>query len=133
MGQYITWKPFYTVNDPAMDAQHRQIIEILNTLYASLDTADAAVVTRRAMDQLVRYTHTHFADEERVLREIAYPDLTEHKALHDQMRRRTMALSQNLNLVTARDMLVLLKDWWLGHIQDEDKKYAPYLGAVTIS
>jgi hemerythrin len=132
MRQYITWKPFYTVNDPAMDAQHRQIIEILNTLYAALDAADAALVTRRAMDQLVRYTHTHFADEERVLKEISYPDLTAHKALHDQMRRRTMALSQNLNLVTARDMLVLLKDWWLEHIQGEDKNYAPYLGALTV-
>jgi hemerythrin len=43
-----------------------------------------------------------------------------------------MALSQNLNLVTARDMLVLLKDWWLEHIQGEDKKYSPYLGAVTV-
>jgi hemerythrin-like metal-binding protein len=86
MGQYITWKPFYTVNDPALDAQHRQIIEILNTLYLALNAADTVAVTRRAMDQLVRYTHTHFADEERVMKEIGFPDLTAHKALHDQMR-----------------------------------------------
>jgi hemerythrin len=33
--------------------------------------------------------------------------------------------------VTARDVLVFLKDWWLGHIQGEDKKYAPYLQAVA--
>jgi hemerythrin-like metal-binding protein len=131
MRQYITWKQFYTVNDPALDAQHRQIVETINDLYTAMNGTDAVAATKRAMDQLVRYTHTHFADEERVLTEIAYPDLIAHKALHDQMRRRTIAMSQNLNLVTARDMLVLLKDWWLEHIQGEDKKYATYLGALA--
>ena len=131
MRQYITWKQFYTVNDPALDAQHRQIIDTINSLYAAMDGADAATATKRAMDELVRYTHTHFADEERVMKEIGYSDLIAHKALHDQMRRRTIAMSQNLNLVTARDMLVLLKDWWLEHIQGEDKKYAAYLGALA--
>jgi hemerythrin-like metal-binding protein len=132
MGPYISWKQSYTVYDSGLDAQHKQIIETMNDLHSAMKGGDAVVATRRAMDLLVRYTHVHFANEERVLKEVAYPDFIAHKALHDQMRRRTIALSQNLNLVTARDMIVLLKDWWLDHIQGEDKKYSAYLGALAM-
>jgi hemerythrin len=131
MEPYITWKQFYSVNDLALDAQHKQITQTINELHAAMNGADPVAATKRAMDELVRYTHTHFASEERVMKEIGFPDFDAHKALHDHMRRRTIALRQNLNLVTARDVLVLLKDWWLDHIQGEDKKYAAYLGALT--
>ena len=32
---------------------------------------------------------------------------------------------------TARDVLVFIKDWWLNHIQGEDKTYAPYMEALA--
>ena len=63
------------------------------------------------------------------MQEAGYPEaeFEAHKALHDAMRQRTIGLRTHLTLVTARDVLVFLKDWWLDHIQGEDKKYAVYL------
>ena len=132
MPAYIAWKPFYTVSDPSLDAEHKQIIESINELYAALDAENAIAATRRTMDKMVQYTRTHFAHEEKILTEADYPDLQAHKKLHDDMRRRTIALRSHLDLMTARDVLVMLKDWWLGHIQGEDKKYAAYLQAVAV-
>jgi hemerythrin len=43
------------------------------------------------------------------------------------MRQKTLDLHDNTDLVTGHDLLAFLKDWWLGHIQSEDKKYAPYV------
>jgi hemerythrin-like metal-binding protein len=131
MEPYIAWKQFYSVNDPSLDAEHKQIIQGINDLHAAMNGADAAIATRNALDRMVRYTYSHFEHEERTLKEIAYPDFDAHKELHDHMRRRTIALRQHLNLVTARDVLVLLKDWWLDHIQGEDKKYAIYIGILA--
>ena len=88
-----------------------------------------AEVRKRVLDRLVEYTHTHFDHEEKIMQDAGFPEgeFEAHKALHDAMRRRTMGLRTHLNLVTARDVLVFLKDWWLDHIQGEDKKYAVYL------
>ncbi len=131
MATYITWKDYYSVNDPSLDAEHKQIIECINDLYSALQSPNSAVVTKRVLDTLVGYTHAHFAHEEQRLREGGFPTLEAHKALHDKMRQRTIGLRMNLNLVTARDALVFLKDWWVEHIQSEDKLYASYMPSLA--
>jgi hemerythrin len=129
MAAHIAWKDFYSVNDPALDVEHRQIIESINDLYDVWKNQAEAAVTKRVLDRLVQYTQTHFDHEEDVMKEAGFPEaeFEAHKALHDAMRRRTVGLRTHLTLVTARDVLVFLKDWWLTHIQGEDKKYAVYL------
>jgi hemerythrin-like metal-binding protein len=135
MAAYIVWKDFYSVNDPSLDAEHQQIIESINELYDAWENPAAAAATRRVLNRLVQYTQTHFDHEEKVMMEAGYPEaeFKVHKALHDAMRRRTMDLRTNLTLVTARDVLVFLKDWWLNHIQGEDKKFAGYVQLLPVS
>jgi hemerythrin len=132
MERYIAWKSHYSVGDPALDADHQQILQLINKMYEALELSDAAVRLREALDQLVRYTMTHFQREERVMQECGYPDFTDHKAVHDRMRRRTLGLRAHTSLMTNRDLLVFLKDWWTGHIQEQDKQYAPYLHGAAV-
>jgi hemerythrin len=35
-----------------------------------------------------------------------------------------------VGLIASQDLLFFLKQWWLNHIQGEDKKYAPCREAV---
>jgi hemerythrin len=132
MKKYIVWKEYYTVNDATLDEQHRQIIECINSLYDAMESVNANEAMKRVLDTLVRYTHEHFDYEEKILREVGYPEWAAQKATHDAMRRKTAALRSNLTLVTARDILVLLKDWWIDHIQGEDKQYAPYMQLTAV-
>ena len=127
MAAYIAWKDFYSVNNPLLDAEHKQIIESINELYVAMNGPMDSVAKKRVLERLVQYTQTHFDHEEKIMQEVDYPDLAAHRALHDDMRRQTIGLRTHLTLVTARDVLVFLKDWWLGHIQGEDKKYASYV------
>ena len=53
--------------------------------------------------------------------------------MHDKMRQRTIGLRDNAGLVTGRDLLVFLKEWWCNHIQEQDKKYAPYVSQLVKS
>ena len=110
-----------------LDSEHKQIIENINELYVTMNSPMDSVAKKRVLERLVQYTQTHFEHEETINREVDYPDLAAHKALHDEMRRKTIGLCTHLTLVTARDVLVSLKDWWLDHIQGEDKKYASYM------
>lgn len=131
MATYITWKNYYSVNDPSLDAEHRQIIGCINDLYSAWQAPTQGLVTKQVLDRLVQYTHTHFEHEEERMKEADFPNFEAHKALHDAMRRRTIDLRTHLTLVTARDVLVFLKEWWLEHIQGEDKLFASYLPTLV--
>ena len=131
MAAYITWKDYYSVNDPLLDAEHKQIIECINELYSAWQGSTQSEVTKRVLDKLVQYTQTHFEHEEELMKEADFPQFDAHKVLHDDMRRRTIGLRTHLTLVTARDVLVFLKGWWLEHIQGEDKLYSSYVPSLT--
>jgi hemerythrin-like metal-binding protein len=131
MGSYVTWKDHYSVGDEALDAQHQQILAIINELYDTIQQEVDHTVVAPLLDRLVQYTINHFRQEEECMRAHQYPDFAQHKALHDKMRQETLAWRDNANLVTGRDLLVFLKQWWCNHIQAQDKKYAPYLKVVV--
>ena len=97
----IAWKAEYSVDEPSLDAQHRQIIEFLNELRVAMQRGVAHEAIRPFLDQLVQYTVNHFQAEERILAAHQYPDLIQHQALHEKMRQRTVALRDNAGLVTG--------------------------------
>ena len=124
---YVTWKDFYSVGDPSLDAQHKQIIGVINELYEAMQQGKDRAVLKPITDRLLQYTLAHFEHEEQIMQEHEYPDFTQHTALHDKIRQKTIDLREHVSLVTGHDLLRFLKDWWVGHIQGCDKKYSPYL------
>jgi hemerythrin-like metal-binding protein len=132
MAAYVTWKECYSVNDPSLDAEHRQIIEHIDRLYWPMQGTMPGLAAERLLDNLIRYTRSHFDHEEERLKEIAFVEFKAHKALHDDMMRRIIDLRTRLTSLTACELLGFLKDWWLAHIQGEDKKYAVYLERVRV-
>jgi hemerythrin len=131
MSMAIEWKPFYSVGDAAIDSQHKQILAAISELCTALDRGNEQKVLKPLLDRLVQYTEDHFRAEEKAMEQSGYPDLAEHATEHAQLRKRTVDLRAYIHLITARDLLGFLKNWWLGHIQGQDKQYAPYLQAAV--
>jgi hemerythrin len=127
MNAFIVWSPFYSVGHPDLDGEHKQIIAMINDLFAALDHGNPQAVILGLLDRLLKYTQTHFDHEENVMRECGYPDLEQHQFLHDALRQKTVQLRADFNPAAGPDLLRFLKQWWIDHIQGEDKKYAPYL------
>jgi hemerythrin len=130
MPAYIHWNSYYSVGEPSLDAQHQQIIEMINNLFTEVQESSESQSVKSILDRLVQYTFDHFKHEEEIMEEVGYPALQAHRELHDKMRQRTLDLRMHWNDVAAHDLLHFLKVWWLEHIQDEDKRYAPHLQAV---
>jgi hemerythrin len=124
---YVTWKGFYSVGDASLDAQHKQIIGVINELYEAMQQGKDRLVLKPITDRLLQYTLAHFKHEEQLMQGREYPDFAEHKALHDTIRQKTGDLREHAYLVTGQELLRFLKDWWISHIQGQDKRYAPYL------
>ena len=131
MSTYVPWKEVYSVGDPSIDAQHKQVLLMINELRDAIQTDNEHEKVKRLLDRMVLYTINHFNHEEQVMKACSYPDFDNHKAKHDQMRQRTEGLRINLKLVTGHDVSRFLKDWWTNHIMAEDQCYVPYLNAAA--
>ncbi len=57
-----------------------------------------------------------------------YPNFKEHVELHERLMKRTLEITQEAISYKEPDMaLKFLKEWWIRHINEEDKNYAPYV------
>lgn len=133
MKSYVQWRTSYSVGEPSIDAQHKQILSIINDMYAAREAGKEHAERQKLLERLVQYTMTHFRHEEQIMLACGYSDFANHKKAHDRMRRRTLDLRDNLNLVTAHDLLCVLKDWWTNHIQAEDQCYVPFVSRTERS
>ena len=131
MPAFLAWKDYYTVHEPSLDAEHKQIIELIDSLYLAMQRRADQHVIGDVLERLVRYTMTHFGHEENQMREVGYPELDAHKACHDRMQERTLELRTQWDAASAPEVMRFLKDWWVNHIQGDDKRYAPFMAAAA--
>ncbi len=132
MAAYVTWNDCYSVGDRLLDAQHREIIQTIDRLYLPMQGATPGLAAERILDSLIRCTRAHFDHEEARQKEIVFAHAESHKALHDAMLQRMLDLRARLTSLPACDVLEFLRNWWLSHIQDEDRKYVVYLERVRV-
>jgi hemerythrin len=86
----------------------------------------------RSLDFLAGYSVKHFADEEKLQIQYAYPDYIRHKQLHEDFKLTTRGLQERLIREGATDALVdevctCLGDWFVSHIQGEDFALAAHI------
>ena len=124
---YVAWNEYYSVGDPLLDAQNKQIIGIFSELHEAMRKGEDHAALKPIVDRLLQHMLAHFAHEEQFMKENGYPDWSQHVLSHHKIQQRTRDLQEHAHL----DRLDFLKDWWMGHILDEDKKYMPCLHLLS--
>ena len=130
----ITWKDSYSVGNANIDGQHRRLMDLVNELHEAMRTGQANSVLGAILDQLVTYTHTHFAFEERVMAVSGYPGLAEHKKQHAELAERVAGLVAEWKtgrIALSMHVSNFLRQWLDSHILGSDKKYMPWCAAKT--
>lgn len=127
----IEWKPEYSVGDPAVDHEHRELIDLVNaTAGEILDGGDEAAIARGFGD-LYRAISAHFALEESQMRKAGYDKLVEHKGDHERLLdvlRDLMDNPQGTGSGPAEALARALEDWFAGHFRDHDARLHKRLG-----
>jgi hemerythrin-like metal-binding protein len=127
----LTWTHALSVGVPAMDEQHRVLIDLTNRLEAAMRDAKGKEVLGEVLDALVLYVQTHFGAEERLMAAAGYPELAAHQAIHEAMTKQVLAIQQSHRLGRAAltvQTLKFLGDWVEKHIRGTDMRYAALLG-----
>lgn len=122
-----------SVGVPALDADHRSIVRIVNLLQ-DIEGEDARRIVETVLDTLSVYCRYHFAREERVMAWCGFPGVASHRGEHEGF---TLALARlHQQYAMERDPAVVgeLRDrltrWLCHHILIQDMAYKPYVLAA---
>jgi hemerythrin len=125
---YIVWTGKNNLGIPIVDEQHRGIVSAINTFYYSIQEGHDFEALKPTMVFLKQYTQLHFATEESLMQKAGYPDFNRHIAIHKRLVQKTTEVGRASLLHNDADLMIrFLKEWWLGHINQEDRKYAPWV------
>jgi hemerythrin-like metal-binding protein len=133
MENFFEWDPVkYSLDIEAMDEEHQDIIDCMNHLYALHTQQAGRSQLQQTLDELVRVTQNHFADEEAYMRKIGYPELLKHSIVHKHLLERLEKFSGQLKAQgkLPDDLFPFLKMWLKSHIGGIDVKYAAHSRAA---
>lgn len=128
----MQWTEAMSVGLPELDADHRELIRIINLLDEAPESEGRNETLRQALVALQRYAEYHFAREEKVMAVCGYPNIEEHKAEHRAFVRQLGTFNQQFTEDSAGAAQVVhtklrryLQDWLKHHILVEDMAYKP--------
>ena len=128
----MEWKKEYEVGVPAIDGQHKKLVELAGNLYAAVTgSADAY---KRDLPKILKglgdYTVYHFTTEEKLMKKYGYPGAETHKLAHRNFIAELNNQVQKLARGSIDDGVQFYEFvgmWLLTHIAKSDKLLADFL------
>ncbi|TCS61299.1 hemerythrin [Varunaivibrio sulfuroxidans] len=129
------WKAKYTTGITLLDDEHKELLELVNTLISALESPNEGAATHAHVIDGYRKVHdhivAHFADEERLMHNIGFPDVTEHITQHEALRQELEQLGKMIKEGRTPEnwepLASMLNVWVLRHIMSHDVKIRTYL------
>src|SRR5208337_5603433 len=90
----MAWSDNLSVNVTQIDEQHKKLVGMLNDLHDAMKQGKGRDVTGNVLSGLVQYVATHFAAEEKLMKEHAYPEFIKHKLEHVALTMQVMDLQK---------------------------------------
>jgi len=81
----IEWKEQYSLGVPAIDHEHRELIDLINELYATVTGSGTDVTVVEFLGELYTRVAAHFALEEKIMRDNDYDEYLDHKTDHERL------------------------------------------------
>lgn len=126
---YLKWKAKLSLGLTQIDEQHHSLVDILNKLHHALMDEHNQELTEKIISDLNHFVKTHFETEERLFRELDYPDATQHMEEHDFFRKQLAEFEKSCkegDITLLYPMMNMIKEWMVKHILVIDRKYAPF-------
>lgn len=127
----LEWRPEFSVGDPAVDHEHRELIDLVNGAAGAIQENRGSAEIDRAFGDLLRAISAHFAHEERQMRAASYDQLQAHKADHERLIDALRDIMDDVPDTPEQsvDRLVkVLGDWFSGHFATHDARLHRRLG-----
>jgi diguanylate cyclase (GGDEF)-like protein/hemerythrin-like metal-binding protein len=122
----IFWEDSYACGHPTIDAQHRKLFTLTNSLVGAISSGQPVAETSMRLRRLMAHTAQHFHDEEALLTRVGYPDLSAHAAEHHRLLEKASRFEAEVEAGKAdvsQFVGFLILDLVQGHILIEDRSF----------
>ncbi|TLM65955.1 MAG: bacteriohemerythrin [Deltaproteobacteria bacterium] len=122
----IEWTEELATGVAAVDRQHREIFSRYSQFLGACKSGKGREGLLDILAFLVSYVESHFAEEEKLMREVNYPDAQAHADEHRAFRKLVLSLREQvaehgptISLLTDANRRLL--DWLVDHIKKSDR------------
>jgi hemerythrin len=127
----LDWKDEYSVGIEAVDYEHKDLVELINRLYAQLESENAKLTVPAFFGNLLEAIGVHFALEEKLMREHSYAHLDRHTADHKRLLDELRDIMDAFDHAVEIDIVELserLTVWFSRHFRTHDAELHHALG-----
>lgn len=124
--ELIEWRDSLAIGVEQIDAEHRHLFELM----AALDIGSVAKIVVQLQD----YVATHFAHEEALMQDSAYPGYEQHLKLHHEFAsqvKKFLAAGDDWNEERVEVARHFLSKWLTGHIMAHDLRFGQWQASRT--
>jgi hemerythrin-like metal-binding protein len=129
----IEWIPQYSLGVPAVDHEHRELVDLVNELYANVtsspsateSTTDTNIIVLGFLGELYARVGAHFALEEKIMRDNDYDEYRDHKADHERLLDDVRDLMDDYEdgvYVDMEEFGKRLDEWFSEHFRTRDAR-----------
>ena len=127
---FFIWKDSFNIGIEEIDRQHRKFLEILNEYYEVVSRSKTVTIDHEMVNKLKSYVSMHFDYEVNLLKNTGYIETEEQLKQHNYFESHISKLESSLeqgNTESLNAVFTFLKDWFLNHVLESDRKYVPYV------
>jgi hemerythrin-like metal-binding protein len=127
----LQWENRYSVGMPAVDHEHKELIEVINRLYAEAAGQGSKDVVVNFFGDLFKAISSHFALEESLMREHGYGQLIQHKNDHERLLDEIRDIMEDFEArdrFDEKDLGQRLDAWFSQHFASHDARLHNALG-----
>lgn len=127
----LTWKDSYSLGVPSVDNEHRELIALINDVYSHMDNEAGVDEIEACLEDIYAGIASHFALEERHMREAKYEEYQAHKDQHEDLLdqlRDMMDEYMDDPLSGRKSLQAGLADWFGQHFATFDARLHLKLG-----
>jgi hemerythrin len=128
---FLDWSSSLSVGIADIDAEHHELIVMLNDLHSAMASGHGRQALSDVLGRLVKYTQSHFAHEEELMRKHAYGESWKHTHEHRELTKQVLAVQakfeQGQTIGLSIEVMDFLRNWLTNHIQTIDAKLGAFL------
>jgi hemerythrin len=123
----IEWKDSYRIGEEAIDRQHQELFVLANAMFSATDKG----ALRLCAMKLFKHVREHFADEEALMKMVAFPGYKAHVESHNRILKNLGEVSHAIgkDAMDPKVVVEFLTDWGLNHIPHDDAQVAAFVKA----
>jgi hemerythrin len=128
----IEWRKEFETGIADVDYEHAQLIDLINSLYRKLEEHPSTPVVSDMLGEIFAKISSHFALEEKIMRERRYDQYADHKSDHERLLDEIRDIMDSFEDNPAFGYAGALKDrlspWFTEHFKTKDARFHKMLG-----